>query len=268
MRRLPADKFAALNFPVEDSPENCSTLFLLRRSSSIIQVDNPLNPKLVVVTYPSLFPSMRFFFGKADRVVLIQRLLRDIQSPADLVIPTSMLPLVSNYWPIRFSIPVFFLAARPEQWRPLPSNDSRVRLLTAEDVSGLRKAFAEEHAWLWEFFFTPENLIKEGQAIAAFVDGEIACVATTLAFTERYCEIGVVTRPKFRGMGLALECCRSLSYLQYHQYDRLTCWRTDFGNVASRKVASKLGLNELKSGEKYLFISNYQHVGAYATVAP
>ena len=267
MRRLPPDKFETINFPVADLPENCSTKFLLRRNSSTITVDNPLDPKLLVVTYPSLFPSMHFFYGKADRIRFIQHILSELSHPTDLVIPDSMLPLISSYWPVRFSIPVLFLAARKEEWHPQPTKDPRVRPLNVSDASKLGEAFYND-PWLWEFFFSPERLIREGQAVAAFVNGKIACVATTLAFTERYCELGVATRPEYRGRGLGLECCRTLSRLQYERYGRLPCWRTDYENYASRKIAIQLGLCELGNDDNQLFLSNYQHVGAYATVAP
>jgi predicted GNAT family acetyltransferase len=121
---------------------------------------------------------------------------------------------------------------------------------------------------LWEFFFSPERLLCEGQVVAAIINGEIACVATTLAFTESYCELGVATRPEYRGRGLGLECCRALSLMQFERYGRIPCWRTDLENYASRKIAKQLGLHELKSTDNYIFLSNYQHVGAYATVAP
>ncbi|HBF39061.1 MAG TPA: hypothetical protein DDW50_17305 [Firmicutes bacterium] len=267
MRRLAPDKFATINFPVADLPENCSTNFLLHRKTSTITVDNPLNPKLLVVTYPSLFPSMNFFYGKADRIPFIQHILKELNQPTDLVILDSMLPLIGNYWPIRFSIPVLFLAAQNGNWRPQISNDPKVRLLNPLDAPKLGEAFYND-PWLWEFFFSPESLINEGQAVAAFINGEIACVASTLAFTKDYCELGVATRPEYRGRGLGLECCRTLSRLQYEQFGRIPCWRTDFENYASRRIAHQLGLEELQSDENYIFLSNYQHVGAYATVAP
>jgi RimJ/RimL family protein N-acetyltransferase len=267
MRRLPPDKFETINFPVADLPENCSTRFLLHRNSSVITVDNPLDPKLLVVTYPSLFPSMNFFYGKADRILFIQRILRELKQPTDLVIPDSMLPLISNYWPVRFGVPILFLTADKEDWHPHPTSNSRARLLTPQDAPKLGEAFYND-PWLWEFFFSPECLLREGQATAAFINGQIACVATTLAFTECYCELGVATRPEYRGRGLAFECCGALSRMQYEQYGRVPCWRTDFDNIASRKIAGQLGLQELKSTENNIFISNYMHVGAYATVAP
>jgi RimJ/RimL family protein N-acetyltransferase len=267
MRRLPPDKFKTINFPVADLPENCSTKFLLHRKSSIITVDNPLDPKLLVVTYPSLFPSMHFFYGKADRIVFIKRVLKELKQPTDLVIPDSMLPLISSYWPVRFSIPVLFLTAHKKDWRPQPATDPKVRPLSHADAPQLGEAFYND-PWLWELFFSPERLLIEGQAVAAFINGQIACVATTLAFTEHYCELGVATRPEYRGRGLGLQCCRALSLMQYKQYGRLPCWRTDFENYASRKIAGQLGLHEIKSADNYIFISNYLHVGAYATVAP
>ena len=269
MRRLPPSKFDLLNFSVPDEPDNCSTNFLLHRSTSTILVDNPLDPKMLVVSYPTDSPPpMYFIYGKAERPLSIQRLLQELQTPTDLVVPNSMLNMVSHYCPVRFSVPVMFLAAPKGHWQPQTPTNYPVRLLTENDTPQLARNFSDD-PWLWEFFFTPDQLIREGMAVGAFVNGHLACVATTLAFTERYVELGVATGPEYRGLGLALECCRALSRIQYEQFGRLPCWRTQVHNVASWKVALKLGLEELDRSEKYLFLSNYQHVGAYAAmVAP
>lgn len=269
MRRLPPSKLASLDLSVPDEPDNCSTNFLLHRSTSTILVDNPLDPKMLVVSYPTNSPPpMYFIYGKAERPFSLQRLLQELKTPTDLVIPSSMLNMVNHYWPVRFSVPVLFLTASKDHWHPQTSTNYPVRLLKENDTAQLVGNFSED-PWLWEFFLSPTNLIREGMAVGAFVNGHLACVATTLAFTESYVELGVATGSEYRGLGLALECCRALSRIQYEQFGRLPCWRTQVHNVASWKVARKLGLEELERGEKYLFLSNYQHVGAYATmVAP
>ena len=104
-------------------------------------------------------------------------------------------------------------------------------------------------------------MLKYGQATAAFIDNQMACVATTLAFTKNYCELGVATLPEFRGKGLALECFRALIYAQFESFGRLPCWRTNTANVGSWKTARNLGLKETPGNEEYLFLSNYRQLG-------
>ncbi len=229
-------------------------------------VDDVFDPKLLAVTYPETPPIIWFVAGIPKRLFVFRNFLMSLIEPTDLVVPKKIFPQIDRYWSIQFSVPILFLAAEPN-WRPEPALDFRVRLINPEDAYRLKMSFAE-YSWLWEFFGSPEELLKQGQAAAAFIDGKIACVATTLAFTENYCELGVATHPEFRGRGLALECCRALSKAQFERFGRLPCWRTNTGNVASWKTARNLGLKETPGSEEYLFISNYQHVGAYATVAP
>lgn len=266
MQRLLSTAFKPDSIDLDNQPENCSTLFLLQQEKSIVLVDDIADPKLLAVTYPETPPTIWFMAGKPKRLLVFRNFLRSLDQPTDLVVSKDFFPQIDRYWSIQFTVPILFLAAEPN-WRPEPSLDFRVRLINPSDADGLNMTFAE-YSWIWEFFGSPEALLKQGQAAAAFIDGKMACVASTLAFTDNYCELGVATLPEFRGKGLALECCRALSQAQFEYFNRLPCWRTNTGNVGSWKTARNLGLKETTGSEEYLFISNYQHVGAYATVAP
>ncbi len=251
---------------LQNQPENCSLIFLLQQGNSTVLVDDVSIPKLLAVTYPEAPPSLWFIAGNPKRLLIFRNFLRSLTQPTDLVVPKALIPQIDRYWSIQFSVPILFLAAEPD-WRPEPPLDFRVRLINPDDAYRLQTSFAES-SWLWEFFGSPEALLIQGQAAAAFIDGRMACVATTLAFTKNYCELGVAVQPEFRGKGLALECCRALSQAQFERFGRLPCWRTNTSNVASWKTARNLGLKETPGSQEYLFISNYQHIGAYATVAP
>lgn len=266
MQRLLSTKIKPELINLENQPENCSLLFLLQQEKSTVLVDEVSDPKFLAVTYPEIPPSLWFIAGNPKRLLIFRNFLRSLPQPTDLVVPKALIPQIDRYWSIQFSIPILFLAAEPN-WRPEPSQDFRVQLINLKDASQLKTSFAES-SWLWEFFGSPEALLIQGQAAVAFIDGKMACVATTLAFTKNYCELGVVVQPEFRGRGLALECCRALSKAQFERFGRLPCWRTNTDNVASWKTARNLGLKETPRSEEYFFISNYQHVGAYATVAP
>lgn len=266
MQRLLSAKFDPEILNLEDQPENCSLLFLLQQERSAILVDEISDPKLLAVTYPEAPPSSWFLAGDPKRLLIFRNFIRSLTQPTDLIIPKAFFPYIDRYWNIQFSVPILFLAAE-SNWRPEPSFDFRVRLINPEEADLLENAF-HESSWLWEFFGDPRALLKYGQAAAAFIDNQMACVATTLAFTENYCELGVATLPEFRGKGLALECCRALSYAQFESFGRFPCWRTNTTNVGSWKTARNLGLKETPGSEEYLFLSNYRHIGAYATVAP
>lgn len=267
MKRLPSEKRDLIYNFLSDRPEHCSALFLSFQETSVLLVDNIFCPKLLSITYPSSPPPMYFLYGQPDQVLIIKRLLKGFKFPVDLVIPNSILPSLDRFLPVRFSLPILFFAAREEEWRPEPPQDFRVRILTPADAPQLESLFSDNN-WLWEFYVDAEDLLRRGQAAAAFIDGEMACVSAALAYTPRYVELGVVTRPEYRGRGLALECCRALSKAQYEERGRIPCWRTQAGNIGSLKVARNLGLIEVESSGEYTFVSNYRHVGKLATLAP
>lgn len=266
MQRLLSTVINPESVNLDNQPENCSTLFLLQQKKSTILVDDNSDPKLLAVTYPEAPPKLWFIAGKPIRPLILRNFLMSQGQPTDLVISKEIYPFISRNWNIQFSVPILFLAA-DSKWRPEPSLDFRIHLINSKDANQLKTSFAD-YSWLWEFFGSPEALLNRGQAAAAFIDGKMACVATTLAFTRNYCELGVATRPEFRSRGLALECCRTLSMEQFERFGRLPCWRTNTSNVSSWKTARNIGLKETSRSEEYLFLSNYQHIGAYATVAP
>lgn len=266
MRRLPPHKRDTVRSMLADTPENCSALFLLNSASSVVEVDQEQSPKFLSISYPHTVPPMYFLYGETDQLIMMKKFLKLLTQPADLVVTHSLFPAVNRYWPVRFAIPVLFLAA-PQDWQPASLPNFRVRLLHPEEAGLLQRAFATED-WLWDFFGSPARLLTEGQAAAAFVDGELASVATILAYTKSYCELGVATRPAYQGRGLALECAGLLSRAQFEEFGRLPCWRTHTGNIGSWKTALRLGLVETALSGQFVFLSNYEHVGAYAGVAP
>ncbi len=266
MRRLPLNKRDSVRTLLPDTPTNCSALFLFNLETSMVVVDHEHSPKFLSISYPDTTPPLYFIYTQAGQLLIIKQFLKHLKQPADIVVPQSLFPVINRYWPVRFAVPVLLLAA-DEDWTPKETTDYRVRLLKPAEAGKLQQAFPHDD-WLWDFFSTPEQLLTKGQAAAAVIDGEIASVATTLAFTEKYCELGVITRPEYQGHGLALECAKALSKMQFEEFGRLPCWRTHSGNIGSWKTAQRLGLKESQSQESYIFLSNYAHVGAYAHVSP
>lgn len=266
MRRLPPHKRDTVQLLLNDTPENCSALFLLNSERSEVFVDQEHNPRFFAIAYPHTDPPIYFLYGSADQLISGKRFLHQLKQPTDLVVPQSLLPMVKRYWPVLFAVPILFLAA-PADWRPPQTADLRVRFMQQQDAGLFRQVFAAED-WLWEFFPSVEDLLTLGQVAAAFIDGELASVASTLTFTDHYCELGVATRPEFRGRGLALECARALSRSQFEQFGRRPCWRTQIGNIGSWKTAHRLGLVETSQPEQFVFLSNYKHISAKTSVVP
>lgn len=93
-------------------------------------------------------------------------------------------------------------------------------------------------------FGSARALVREGVVAGAIVGNQLAAVAFTAGIGDRYADIGVVTHQDWRGRGLASACaafvCREI------QARGLTpVWGTSVENLASRRVADKLGFEEV-----------------------
>jgi predicted GNAT family acetyltransferase len=84
------------------------------------------------------------------------------------------------------------------------------------------------------------GLAASGFAWGAFVAGQLAAVACPFFVGERYEDIGVVTEPKFRGLGLSTACAHALCG-DIRARERQPSWSTSPDNTASLRVAEKLG---------------------------
>jgi RimJ/RimL family protein N-acetyltransferase len=115
------------------------------------------------------------------------------------------------------------------QIRPLkPAN--------AEDLQGL----SPEITWISKTWGGPQGLAASGCAWGAFIDRQLASVACTFFYGEKYEDIGVVTEPEFRGLGLSTACAAALCD-DIQARGRQPSWTTSPDNTASLRVAEKLG---------------------------
>jgi predicted GNAT family acetyltransferase len=86
----------------------------------------------------------------------------------------------------------------------------------------------------------PNGLASSGFAWGAFVAGQLVSVACTGFLGETYEDIGIVTEPGFRGLGLSPICVLALCSdirARGHQ----PSWSTSPDNLASVRVAEKCG---------------------------
>ena len=116
-----------------------------------------------------------------------------------------------------------------------------VRLLTRDDLTLLQAAQPALRGAGWR---SKEELLQEGVVAGAVIDGQLAALAHTSARSDRCADVGVATLPEWRGQGLAtaaaaLVCARVLADGQ------TPVWSTATTNVASRRVAAKLGFVEV-----------------------
>lgn len=125
-----------------------------------------------------------------------------------------------------------------------------VRRLEPADVpwlAGLRP----ELGWISKSWGGPAGLASSGFGWGAFVAGQLAAVACPFFLGETFEEIGVVTEPKFQRLGLSTACAAALCR-DIHVRGRQPSWTTSPDNVASRRVAEKLGFKLNRSDQLYV----------------
>lgn len=122
----------------------------------------------------------------------------------------------------------------------LPAITPGMRRLAAADTAELEN-LGSESAWISKSWGGAHGLAHSGYAWGAFVDGELAAVACTFFLGRSYEDVGVVTVPKFRCRGLSTACAAGLCR-DIRARGRQPIWTTSPDNIASLRVAEKLGL--------------------------
>ena len=125
-----------------------------------------------------------------------------------------------------------------------------VRKLTRDDAHRLW-AITPANFWISKTWGGPAGLAASGFAWGAFLKEQLASVACTFYLGEMYEDLGVITEPEFRGSGLSVACAAALC-AEIHARGRLPSWSTSVDNLASMRVAEKLGFTLQRRDLLYL----------------
>lgn len=131
---------------------------------------------------------------------------------------------------------IFSLPGEPHFSLPYPYE---VRRLTAVDTVHLQSLTPETN-WVAKTWGGATGLAASEMAWGALANGRLAAVACTFFLGQRYEEIGVATEPEHRGRGLGVACAGALCQ-DILARDHIPSWTTSPDNVASVRVAQKLG---------------------------
>jgi RimJ/RimL family protein N-acetyltransferase len=141
--------------------------------------------------------------------------------------------------PVRYIMDIYHTLDRPVVTGSHPS----VRYLTGEDLDLLTAAPLDIRGACLGFG-SSERLLEAGVIAGAVIDGELVAVASTWAMTGRYADLAVVTAGPWWGRGLATACA-GLVAAGIRRSGRVPVWSTAEDNVASLRVARKLGFEEV-----------------------
>jgi hypothetical protein len=126
---------------------------------------------------------------------------------------------------------------------------AEIRRLGAADGTHLRN-LSPGSSWITNTWGSPAACAAGGKAWGAFIDGRLASVAVSFFVGERYEDLGVVTEAGFRGQGLSAACAGEL-LMDIRQRGRRGSWSTSPDNLASLRVAEKIGFRFVRSDRLY-----------------
>jgi RimJ/RimL family protein N-acetyltransferase len=128
-------------------------------------------------------------------------------------------------------------------------SDLRARLPEGFEIQPIDRDLLQRCEWRsdMEFFCgSLDNFLANGIGLCLMQGDEIICEAYASSLGETHAEIGAVTREAYRGRGYApvtcaflIKVCEGRGYQAY--------WSCDADNLASIRVARKLGFRQEKS---------------------
>ncbi|HZH05087.1 MAG TPA: GNAT family N-acetyltransferase [Lautropia sp.] len=228
---------------IGEAPETLMSLEQLRRGLCRAYVLGFPEDPVAAAVLPSAFPGDVSLYGNDAQATFA--LLHHLDGWEVADIPAEQARAVANWlgWatrrPVTFSREHFFTLEHPAPSLPHPA----VRMLGVADLPLLEAATVPLGMGDWRFG-SAGALLAEGLAAGAVINGELVAVALTAAAGERYVDVGIVTREDARGQGLATSAA-ALVCAAIQVGGRTPVWGTSAENMASQRVAAKLGFHEV-----------------------
>lgn len=228
---------------IGEAPATLMTLEQLRRGLCRATVSGSPDSFDAAVVQPYAFPTDATAFGSdADA---IWHLLGTIEGwdcvdvARDLAAPLAESISAASGHPCQLFEEIFYVLERPVGSWPHPA----VRQLTVADLPLMEAATEALSMGDWRFG-SAAALIADGIVAGAVIDGALVAAGYTAARGERYSDVGIVTREDWRNRGLSTACA-ALACTDIQAVGQIPVWGTSIENIASQKVAAKLGFQEV-----------------------
>jgi RimJ/RimL family protein N-acetyltransferase len=251
IRRLEPSESEALIRALGDTPQTVIAVHQLRHGLCEAYVEAGPGRHDAVVLRPSRPSDELVGFGTdADSLCRVLRVVSDWSCVCvEGGIARRLGPILEADLgrPIRYLMDIYHTMERPVVAGSHPS----VRYLTGEDLDLLMEAPPDIQA-AFLGFGTFERLLEAGIVAGAVVEGELVAVASTWAVSEKYADLAVVTAGLWRGRGLATACAGLVAAV-IQRSGHVPVWSTGENNVASLRVARKLGFEEV-GGRTYVIV--------------
>ena len=132
----------------------------------------------------------------------------------------------------------------------LPPDGVVVRRLSADDAASVA-ALSPHSIWVAKTWGGPAGIAASGYAWGAFAEGRLVSVACSFFVGRSHEDLAVATEPGFERCGLSTACAGALCE-DVMARGRRVSWSTSPDNLASLRVAEKLGLTLLRRDWLYV----------------
>jgi GNAT acetyltransferase len=243
VRRLDPSECVALIRAVGDTPETVIAVHQLRHGLCEAYVEAGSGRHDAVILRP-IRPSDELT-GFGSDVEALGQVLRGLTDWSCVSVEDGIArrlgPLLEAQLgrPVHYIQDIYHTLERPVVVGSRPS----VRYLTGENIDLLTSAPPDIRAACLGFG-TYERLVNAGFVAGAVIGGELVAVASTWAVSDRHADLSVVTAGPWRGRGL-VTACAGLVVAAIRRSGRVPVWSTGEDNVASLRVARKLGFEEV-----------------------
>lgn len=130
----------------------------------------------------------------------------------------------------------------------MPVVCSEARVLAEADYKKYEAFFQNSYPgqnteWLSEYFY---EMVRDCMCVGVFADGRLVSCTDTPEMPYMagdVQEIGINTLREYRGRGYASAAC-SKCIQEILNHHKIPMWSTEIGNIASRKLAEKIGFAE------------------------
>lgn len=207
-------------------------------------VDHPSDPQVLIAQTGANFA----LHGdpRALTPAAIRPLLQGFVAPPNAFVPlleTTFPQLVR--WPRRIGV-----RTQPPEPPAVEVDSAEVRPFQDEDGPVLAQ-FDPNSRWIADTWGGPAQLAASGYGYGAWIKGSLVSIAVTFFLGNMYEDIGVVTHPDYRGMGLSTACVHALCHVIFAR-GHLPTWATSADNAASWRVAEKLGFTHVRDDLLYV----------------
>ena len=224
-----------------DTPEAVISIHKLRRGlCDAYVVGEPSNFDGAVLQSHEL-PGEPTAFG--DDPVALWRLLRGMRGWTCVNVPATCAPALGELIegetgePVRYYGDVYHTLTRPAA----RLEDEAVRRLEISDLTLLRTASPRVRVL---GFGSVGDLLQDGFVAGAVVSGELVALSFTSAVTKSHTDIAVATLEGCKNRGFATAAAFLVTRL-VRESGRTPVWSAGEDNVASLRVARKLGFEEV-----------------------